>query len=418
MSQAGSLFVGLQCSVCGTMYPPDFVGGKTCVDNGHLEARYDMSAARRRLGETRTSKETSLWRYAPLLPVRDPSTAISLGEGWTPLIRAERAPAYLECPALYVKDEGRNPTGTFKDRGASVALTRYRELGIATVILNSSGNAGAAWSLYGARAGIECILILPRDAAQACLVQCALAGQRHYVCDSWHEAGRLASDLAEINGWVDVGTLKEPYRLEGKKTMGYEIAEQLGWSLPDAVFYPVGGGTGALAIWKAFDELCELGWVDRRPTRLFVSQYEGCAPIVKAFDEGARVCSPWGDIDVPPGGLKSPNPPGGTQVLDLLRTTRGAAIGVSSREAQSACEVLARKEGLFVCLEAATTFAALRKALDRGLVSPSERIVLVATGSGLKSVPSMSVTDPPRISDPKDVNRSSFSNRRPGSRCV
>lgn len=407
MSQESSLFVGLQCSVCGTMYPTDVVGGKTCADEGHLEARYDMNAARNRLlGKARTGGESSLWRYSPLLPIRDPSVATSLGEGWTPLIHAARAPTYVGCSALYVKDEGRNPTGTFKDRGASVALSRYRELGVQTVVLNSSGNAGAAWSLYSARAGIECISVLPPDVAPASLVQCALAGHRHYVCDSWHEAGKLASDLAQSNGWVDVGTLKEPYRLEGKKTMGYEIAEQLGWSLPDAVFYPAGGGTGALAIWKAFDELRELGWVDRHPVRLFVSQYEGCAPIVKAFEEGARMCSPWGNIDVPPGGLKSPNPPGGTQVLELLRRTGGSAIAVSTREARSASEVLAREEGLFVCLEAATTFAALRKALDRGLVSPSERIVLVATGSGLKSVPSMPVIIPPSISRPEDVNRS------------
>jgi threonine synthase len=272
---------------------------------------------------------------------------------------------------------------------------------VQSVILNSSGNAGAAWSLYAARHGIECVSILPSDVSSASLAQAVLSGGRKYICEDWHQAGKFAADLAASNGWLNVGTLKEPYRLEGKKTMGYEIAEQLGWSLPDALFYPVGGGTGALAIWKAFDELRKLGWVEERDVRLFVSQYEGCAPIVKAYEEGAGACTPWGKIDIPPGGLKSPNPPGGRHVLDLIRRTGGAAIGVSANEARNAVEQLARDEGLFVGLEAATTFAALRKAAERGLVSTSDRIVIVATGSGLKSVPSLPVRVPPSISTPE-----------------
>jgi len=398
MTRDRSFFSSLQCSTCGASYAPHFVGEKTCADDGYLVARYDMAAARNRLARTGPDRESSLWRYSAMLPVSEPESAPSLGEGWTPLIRTRRAAERLGCANVYVKDEGRNPSGTFKDRGASVALSRYRELGVKTVILNSSGNAGAAFNLYAARHGIQCVSILPADISSASLAQCVLAGGRNYICEDWHQAGKVTSDLAATNGWLNVGTLKEPYRLEGKKTMGYEIAEQLGWSLPDAVFYPVGGGTGALAIWKGFDELRALGWVEERNVRLFVSQYEGCAPIVKAYEEGADACVPWGRIDIPPGGLKSPSPPGGKHVLDLLRRTGGAAIAVSADEARAAAGELARDEGLFVGLEAATTFAALGRAVERGLVRTSDRIVIVATGSGLKSVPSLPVDVPPRIS--------------------
>lgn len=388
----------LRCSACGATYSADVAGEKTCVDEGYLVVGYDMAAARSQVARTAPDRESSLWRYSAMLPVRDPESALSLGEGWTPLVHARRSGDRLGCANVHIKDEGRNPSGTFKDRGASVALSRYRELGVERVVLNTSGNAGAAWSLYAARNGIRCVSILPSDVGSASLAQCVLAGAENYICEDWHQAGRVASDLAARNGWLNVGTLKEPYRLEGKKTMGYEIAEQLGWSLPDAVFYPVGGGTGALAIWKAFDELRELGWVEARDVRLFVSQYEGCAPIVKAYEQGAATCTPWGAIDVPPGGLKSPTPPGGKHVLDLIRRSGGAAIAVSADEARAAVEQLAQDEGLFVGLEAATTLAALRKAVERGLVSTSDRIVIVATGSGLKSVASLPVRMPPSIS--------------------
>jgi threonine synthase len=388
-----SFVSALQCTRCGAAYAVDHVGDKSCADDGYLVARYDLARGARSAAKARAT-ESSLWRYASMLPVRNPDAVVSLGEGWTPLIHATRAGAQLGCTDLHIKDEGRNPSGTFKDRGASVAISRYRELGVRTVILHSSGNAGAAWSLYAARAGLQCVAILPSDVADASLAQCAAAGARTYVCEDWHEAGRFASDLARRNGWLNVGTLKEPYRVEGKKTMGYEIAEQLGWSLPDAVFYPVGGGTGAIAIWKAFAEMRALGWVDDHPVRLFVSQYEGCAPIVKAFEEDRAACSAWGRIDIPPGGLKSPDPPGGSDVLALIRKSGGAAVAVSADEARRAVRDLARSEGLFVGLEAATTFAALAKALERGLLDRSQRVVLVATGSGLKSVPSLAVERP------------------------
>jgi threonine synthase len=394
----------LQCSDCGKRYPPAFTGTKTCDDPGVLLARYDLDAAMREISRSEVSGGlSSLWRYAPLLPVTKPDHVVSLGEGWTPLLSAIRLAARVGCAQLYIKDEGRNPTGSFKDRGASVALSRYRELGVQTVILNSSGNAGAAWSLYSAKAGIECVSIVPPDIPPASLKQCLLGGARTYFFEDWHRAGKLVADLAAQNGWLNAGTLKEPYRVEGKKTIGYELAEQFAWTLPDVIFYPMGGGTGAIAIWKAFEELLDLGWVHGRLPRLFVTQYAGCAPVVKAFEDGAEVCTPWRDIDILPGGLKSPDPPGGKQVLRLIRETGGAAISVTTRQSLDAIAEVASIEGVFMCPEAGTTVVALEKALKEGAVSPAERVLLINTGSGLKSVSSLEVTTPAEIRSPGDV---------------
>jgi threonine synthase len=304
----------LECSECGETVSGDVPRPNRCKDGGLLLARYDLAAVRGKISRDDISGgPASLWRYAPLLPVADPDNAVTLGEGWTPLQRADRLASEIGCGELWVKDEGLSPTGTFKDRGAAVALSRYRELGVDTVILNSSGNAGGAFSLYAARAGMRCVSVFPTDVQPSSIKQCHLAGADGVLvpADLWHTAGGIVSAAAETNGWFNVGTMKEPFRTEGKKTMGYEIAEQLGWELPDVIVYPVGGGTGAIAIWKGFDELMELGWVKGTTPRMIVTQYEGCAPIVKAFDEGRDMCEKWGEIDILPGGLKSPMPPAG-----------------------------------------------------------------------------------------------------------
>jgi threonine synthase len=402
----------LRCSECGERYPSDFAGSKRCDDGGVLLARYDLDAASREISRDKIAEGPgTLWRYAPLLPVADPSLALSLGEGWTPLLRTAQLGKKVGCPQLYIKDEGRNPSGSFKDRGASVAVSRYRELGIQTVVLNSSGNAGAAWSLYAAKAGIECISIVPPDIPAASLKQCVLAGAQTYVFRDWHRAGKLVADLAAQNDWFNAGTLKEPYRVEGKKTIGYELAEQFGWTLPDVIFYPLGGGTGAIAIWKAFQELRDLGWIHGRLPRLFVTQYQGCAPVVKAFEDGTDVCVPWGSIDILPGGLKSPNPPGGKQVLALIRETGGGAISVTTREALDAVADAASTEGIFAGPEGGTTLAGLRKALAQGAVSPDERVVLINTGSGLKSVPSLEAASPREIKFAEDLTTAEIASR-------
>jgi len=380
----------LESTADGSRHAPDHPHTDIGVPGSLLLARYDLARIGAQVDRDALSAgPASLWRYAPLLPAKDPAAAVTLGEGWTPLLPAPKLGAALGMQSLQVKDEGQNPTGSFKDRGASVALTRYRELGVSTVALNSSGNAGAAWSLYAARAGMRCVSLLPADNQPASRTQCIAAGATSYVVEDWHAAGALVRAATAANGWLNVNTLLEPYRLEGKKTMGLEIAHQCGWTMPDVVFYPMGGGTGAIAIWKAFEELIALGWASGPMPRMFITQYEGCAPLVKAFEDGRDSAEPWGRIDILPGGLKSPKPPGDRAVLRLLRETRGAALTVSTAEALAAVGELARTEGIFACPEGATTLAGLRKALGRGLVAPGERVVLVNTGSGLKSVPSL-----------------------------
>jgi len=395
-----SYFSGSVCSVCGETIPRDAARSHDCRDGGVPLARYDLEQARRALArDAIAAGPPSMWRYAPLLPVDRPADAVTLGEGWTPLIDV----ADLAGRDVLVKDEGRNPSGSFKDRGASVALTRYRELAVRTVILNSSGNAAGAWSLYAARAGLTCVAVIPTDAQPSSVAQCQLAGARVYVLERWHDGGRIVAEAAGRHGWLSVATLKEPLRVEGKKTMGYEIAEQLGWRLPDAIFYPTGGGTGAVAIWKAFEELIALGWVTGKLPRLYVTQYEGCAPIVKAFADGKERCEPWGHIDILPGGLKSPKPAGDRAVLALIRQTGGAALAVSTDETLAAAAELAGRSGVFACPEGATTVAGFRKALAAGLIGPRERVVLVNTGSGLKSVPSFRLSAFPVIHGADDI---------------
>jgi len=363
-----------------------------------LRARYDLERIRREVSPRDLAPGPgTLWRYAPLLPVEDPKRALSLGEGYTPLLPARRLARKLGLAELTLKDEGRNPSGTFKDRGAAVAVARYAELGVRTVAHNSSGNAGGSWSLYCARAGITCVNLLPTDVQPASLQHCRASGQPTYLTENWHEAGRLIAEACARNGWLNICTLREPYRLEGKKTMGLEIAEQSGWKLPDAVFYPMGGGLGAIAIWKAFDELKRLGWVEGPLPRLYVTQYEGCAPAVKAFEAGQAECAPWGRIDIPPGGLKSPNPPGGRAVLKLIREHGGGAIGVATEDALAAIDELAREEGIFACPESATTLVGLRTAIARGWIAAHERVVLVITGSGLKSIPTLAPASTPVV---------------------
>lgn len=395
-----------ECSECGERLPVDVPQPNECKDGGLLYARYDLERAGEEFSKEQVAQgPASMWRYGPLLPVADIDNAVTLGEGWTPLHQAGRLGAKIGCGELWVKDEGVCPTGSFKDRGAAVALSRYRELGVRDVILNSSGNAGGAFSLYAARAGMRCVSVLPTDVQPSSIKQCGLSGAGSYVlaAERWHEAGGIVAELSERHGWFNVGTMKEPFRTEGKKTMGYEIAEQLGWQMPDVIVYPVGGGTGAVAIWKGFEELTAMGWVSGKPPRMLVTQYEGCAPIVKAHAEGREECAPWGEIDILPGGLKSPAPAASKQILRLMRETGGGGVAVSSDETLDAVAELSALEGIFACPEAATTLAGLKKALQTGLVSKDERVVLVSTGSGLKSVPTLPETDFPMIESAEDV---------------
>jgi threonine synthase len=395
-----------ECSECNERLPADVPQSNTCKDGGLLYARYDLERLKREVSREQIScGPASMWRYGPLLPVDDVENAVTLGEGWTPLYQAERLAVDIGAGDLLIKNEGMCPTGSFKDRGAAVTLSRYRELGIQDVILNSSGNAGGAFSLYAARAGMHCVSILPTDSQTSSKKQSSLAGGERYLlsADRWHEAGGIVDELAERHGWFNIGTMREPFRTEGKKTMGYEIAEQLGWEMPDVIVYPAGGGTGAIAIWKALQELVDLGWVQGKLPRMLITQYEGCAPIVKAFNDGLEACEPWGEINIPPGGLKAPVPAAGKQILRLMRETNGGGLAVSETEALEAVSQLAALEGVFACPEAGTTLAGLKKALNSGLASKEERVVLVITGSGLKSVPTLPEANIPQIESADDV---------------
>ena len=361
-----------------------------CGPGDFPEVHYDLPRIAKDIDRDRIATgQNSLWRYWPLLPADDPDNAVSLGEGWTPLLRAARLGETLGCKDLWIKDEGQNPSGTFKDRGASVATTRLRELGIGAVVENSSGNAAAAWGMYAARAGIKCVNLVPTDTLPVSLYQSAYSGADTVVLQGpWQQSGAMVAEAAKKMNWFNVSTFKEPHRLEGKKTMGLELAEQFGWSLPDAIVYPTGGGLGAVAIYKAFRELQDLGWLAPGPLpKLIVVQYAGCAPVVKAYQDGADHADVWTDLDVPPGGLKSTRPPGDQMLLKLIHETGGSAIAISTEDAVTAVQDVARMEGLFSCPEVGTTVAGLRQALADGIVDADARTVLMFTGSGMKSIP-------------------------------
>ncbi len=384
-----SYLTHLQCTTCGTRLPADRPQINICADGGILEARYDIDKIRQDVAkESIASGPASLWRYGALLPVDDLDNRVTLSEGWTPMLSATALGESIGCSNILIKDEGRNPSGTFKDRGAAVAVSRMRELGVTTIAHNSSGNAAGSWGLYAARAGLHCVNLVPDDVLPSSLQQSVLAGaQTVMLTDQWKFSGGLISDAVRTHGWFNIGTLKEPYRVEGKKTMGYEICEQLGWQLPDAIVYPTGGGLGAIAIYKGIRELMALGWVEEGPLpKLIVSQYEGCAPIVRAFREGKDKADLWEDLDVLPGGLKSTMPPGDRAVLEILRETGGSAYTATNDESILAAAEIVRTEGIFPCPESATTLVALKKAMADGIVDNDATVILLSTGSGLKSV--------------------------------
>ena len=377
----------LECARCGRQHDPD-VEQHLCACGGPLLVRYDLAAARAQLAPERlVGREASLWRYRELLPVRDPTQAVTLGEGWTPLLPLHRWGRRLGLRHLWLKDEGLNPSGTFKARGAAVGISRARELGVRAVAMPTAGNAGGAWALYAARAGMEFHVAMPADAPEAVLSECLAAGARVYLIQGLiSDAGRFIARAIARHGWYDAATLREPYRIEGKKTMGFELAEQFGWELPDVVLYPCGGGVGLIGLWKAFDELEELGWIGRRRPRLVAVQAEGCSPVVRAFQKGQAEIEFFEGAETLASGLRVPGPLGGFLVLRALRETGGTAVAVSDREILTAMGELAREEGLFVCPEGAAALAGLVRLKEAGFVGLDERVVVLNTGSGLKYI--------------------------------
>ena len=381
-----STLTHLECSACGEHHDADVLQ-TTCHRCGLvLFARYDLDAVRRSLAPAALAQRpATLWRYHEVLPVRAPEHVPSLGEGYTPLLPAQRLGAALGCRALYVKDEGVNPTGTFKARGLVMAVARAAELGAQALAIPTAGNAGGALAAYAAAAGLPAHVFMPVDAPDATKRECRHYGAQLTLVDGLiGDAGAVVRARSADAGWFDVSTLREPYRAEGKKTMGYEVAEQMGWQLPDVIVYPTGGGTGIVGMWKAFAELEALGWIGSKRPRMVVVQAEGCAPLVRAFQQGDTTAEPWAAAQTIAGGMRVPSAIGDYLILQALYESNGTAVMVSDDELLAAMGELARTEGINACPEGAATLAGLRKLLANGAVSGDESVVLFNTGSGLK----------------------------------
>jgi threonine synthase len=322
-----------------------------------------------------------------MLPVRDPKFRVSLGEGGTPLLETSRLGRRLGAKHLYVKDESLNPTGSFKARGLCLAVSMANELGVQELAIPSAGNAGGALAAYAARAGLPCHVVMPRDVPRANVAECeAYGADTRFVDGVITDAGRVVEELSAQFGWFDVSTLKEPYRIEGKKTMGYEIFEQLSGRLPDVIFYPTGGGTGMVGMWKAFEEMEALGWLDSRRPRMVSVQSTGCAPIVRAFESGAESAETWEDPRTIASGLRVPRAIGDFLILRAIRESHGTAVAVTDEAIEEAVATLAATEGIFAAPEGAACLVALELLLERGWIGKEETIVLFNTGSGLKYI--------------------------------
>jgi threonine synthase len=326
-----------------------------------------------------------MWRWHELMPVAERDNVVTLGEGDTPLLEAPRLGASAGFATVRIKDEGNNPSGSFKARGLSAAVSKAKELGARAIALPTAGNAGGAAAAYAARAGIECHVFMPADTPRVFRIECERYGALVTLVDGLIDAcGRLVAEQAPREGWHDVSTLKEPYRVEGKKTMGYEIAEQLGWELPDAIVYPTGGGTGLIGMWKAFDEMEERGWIGSRRPKMIAVQAEGCAPIPRAFAEGAAESRKWEDARTYASGLRVPRAFADFLILRDVRASGGAAVAVSDDEMRRACDEIGALEGLFVAPEGGATWAGAKKLADSGILDRSSRVVLFNTGTGFK----------------------------------
>ena len=375
----------LECSSCGRRYDTG-LPHNLCECGAALLARYDLERARQNWSrDWLAGSPSTMWRYAPVLPVSKPECIVSLGEGFTPLIRTRKLGQRVGAANLWVKDEGLNPTGTFKARGLSCAVSMALELGLKKLAIPSAGNAASAMAAYAAAAGMEAHIFMPRDVPQSNYIECRSFGAKVTLVDGLiSDCARVVNERKAAEGWFDVSTLKEPYRIEGKKTMGYEVAEQFRWDLPEAIFYPTGGGVGLIGMWKAFDEMETLGWIGARRPKMIAVQAQGCQPVVRAFESNAARCEFWQGASTLAAGLRVPKPLGDALILDAVRSSGGCAIAVSDAELLDAGLEMAADEGIFAAPEGAACVAALRKLLLSGFLKPEERIVIYNTGAGLK----------------------------------
>lgn len=395
----------LECARCAHRYDAS-VPQNLCSCGSPLLVRYDLDVvAAGTSPQDLAGRPADLWRYRELLPVRDPGQVVSLGETMTPILALPEYGRQVGLPGLITKDESALPTGSFKARGAAVGVSRARELGIDRIALPTNGNAGAAWATYAARAGIECLVVMPEDAPKLTRMECALAGARLYTVDGRiADAGRMVRQAVD-RGWFDVSTLKEPYRIEGKKTMGMELVEQLGWRVPDVIVYPTGGGVGLIGIHKAIGELITLGWISGRMPRLVAVQAEGCAPIVKAFEAGADTAEPW-----PPEqahtiafGINVGSALGDFLILRALRESGGTAIAVPDAAIAAEQGRCAAADGVLMCPEGAATLVAVRRLREQGWLAGDEEVLVLNTGSALKYESAAVVAEPLRLSRDQEL---------------
>ncbi|MEM1203076.1 MAG: threonine synthase [Acidobacteriota bacterium] len=385
-SDSPSTFTHLECAITGRRHDAHQLA-TVCPESGRpLYARYDLERAKATFSLANLAgRRGDMWRYAEVMPVFAPELIVSLGEGWTPLLPAPRLGRVLGLGSLMIKDEGQNPTGTFKARGLSAAISKARELGALQVALPTAGNAGAAAAAYAARAGLGAQVAMPKDAPGATVAEARAYGAEVTLVDGLiHDAGRLVAEGCRRHGWFNVATTKEPYRVEGKKTMGYELWEQLGGELPDVILYPTGGGTGLIGMWKAFEELETMGLIGPQRPRMVAVQSTGCAPVVRAFEHRASRVDPWPEAETVAPGIRVPRPFADDLILDALYKSDGLAVAVEDAEILRAIPQMAKLEGVDACPEGAATLAALRRMVDRGQVGESERVVLFNCGTGLK----------------------------------
>ncbi|MET0279624.1 MAG: threonine synthase [Steroidobacteraceae bacterium] len=384
---AVSYFSHLECSrPCGAPLLDPRQRHHLCICGAPLLARYDLDGAREWRRDSLRGRSPDMWRYRELMPIYADEEPVTLGEGMTPLIHAQRLGARLGLAQLYVKDESLNPTNSFKARGQSAAITRARALGATTVSVPSAGNAGNAMAAYAARAGLAAKVFLPRDVKKPFIRECVLYGAETTLVDGViTDAGRVAAETGGPLGWYDVSTLKEPYRIEGKKTMAYELAEQLDWQWPDWIIYPTGGGTGMVGMWKAFEEIESIGWVPRgRRPRMVSVQADGCAPIVRAFERGETHAAPWENPTTVADGLRVPRAVGDFLVLRAVRESGGTALAVSDAAMVDGMLELGALEGISAAPEGAAALAAIRQLVTSGSIAPQDRVVLFNTGGALK----------------------------------
>ena len=380
--------IDLVCTKTDKAYSKDQLWNLSPEAEAPLFARYDLDAVAKAMRREKLAERVpTMWRYAEVLPVENEQFQVSLGEGFTPLLQATSLGRKIGVPKLYIKDEGLNPTGSFKARGMSAAISRAAELGAQAIAIPSAGNAGGATAAYAARAGLPAHIFMPKDVPQANYIECKILGAHVELIDGLiSDCGKIVASRKEAEGWFDISTLKEPYRVEGKKTMGYELAEQFDWELPEVVIYPTGGGTGLIGMWKAFDEMEQMGWIGPERPRMISVQAEGCAPIVRAYRAGDEHAEPWTDAETIAAGLRVPAAVGDFLMLKAIRDSGGYALSVTDEELMASASKMAAAVGSFPAPEGAATLSALEKLIAQNLVSERDRVVLFNTGTGLKYI--------------------------------